>query len=222
MAQARWRAAAWRVVLAVACAPGLACDGVGSRVVGAGFYFEPVAFSSATLGEPVRPAELAVIEAVARAELAHAFSGLRIRLSDRRDARFRVAVVQEVRDARMRARMSVAGEARAIRGFGGRGSVNFSLLASGAVGCAPAGASRAAIIEAIGRGVGRSAAHEFAHQLLRTAPIHDSRDLASYEYHAAGRCQQYFGPMHWDLAGPLLRARLGAWGPAGPAAAVDE
>lgn len=186
-----------------------ACDRPPQRAVSAGFYFEPVSFASAALGEPLRPEELTVIEAVARAELARAFDGLRIAFSARRDARYRVVVVPQVRDPRLRAEMFVAGESRAVRGFGGQGAVNFSLLASGAVGCAPRGASRTAIVEAIGRGVGRTAAHEFAHQLLPGAPIHASRDVTSYEYPAAGRCQHYFGPMQWDIAGPLLRRRLG-------------
>ncbi len=120
-----------------------------------------------------------------------------------------MAVLQAVRDSRFTTEMFVAGESRAISGVGGQGAVNFSLLASAALSCAPPGADRRALLEAIGRGVGRAAAHEFAHQLLPTAPIHDSTDVESYEYGAAGRCEQYFGPVHWDLAGPLLRKRLG-------------
>jgi hypothetical protein len=73
---------------------------------------------------------------------------------------------------------------------------------------APDGADRAAIIAAIGRGIGRAAVHEFAHQLLPHAPLHASRDHASYEFHSAARPQQFFGEMHWDLAWPMLEARL--------------
>jgi len=40
------------------------------------------------------------------------------------------------------------------------------------------------------------------------APIHDSRDVRSYEFDSAARREQYFGEMHWDLARPLLVARL--------------
>jgi hypothetical protein len=104
----------------------------------------------------------------------------------------------------------VAGESRAVSGFGGAGAVNFEMLASSAVAYAPDGADRTALLAAIGRGVGRAAVHEFVHQLLPRAPIHDSSDVASYEYHSAARAEQYFGDMHWDLAWPLLQKRIGA------------
>ena len=57
-------------------------------------------------------------------------------------------------------------------------------------------------------GIGRTAAHELAHALLPQAPIHDSRDVRSYEYDSAARREQYFGEMHWAMARPLLEARL--------------
>ena len=40
---------------------------------------------------------------------------------------------------------------------------------------------RRTMIEGIGRGIGRAAIHEFAHLLLGGAPIHGTRDGASYE-----------------------------------------
>ena len=40
---------------------------------------------------------------------------------------------------------------------------------------APDDADRAAMIEALGRGIGRVAIHEFLHQLLPKKAIHDSR-----------------------------------------------
>jgi ketosteroid isomerase-like protein len=63
------------------------------------------------------------------------------------------------------------------------------------------------LIAAIGRGIGRGAAHEFAHLIGYAA--HSSRDRGSYEYHAASRPEQYFGPMHWETARPVLEKRLG-------------
>lgn len=189
----------------VAASSGAACR----RTVSAGFFFEPVSHRAAAVGGALTAADLHVIEGVARAELRQAFDGLRIVFGDARDARFRVAVVQQLTDPASTAPMFVAGESRALRGFGGSGAVNFSLLAAHALSCAPADADRQALLAAIGRGVGRAAAHEFAHLLLRTAPIHDSSDIESYEYASAGRCQQYFGPMHWAIAGPWLRARFG-------------
>ena len=64
------------------------------------------------------------------------------------------------------------------------------------------------MIAGIGRGIGR-AAHEFAHQLLGSAPIHDSKDLRSYEYGSAARVERYYGEMRWDIARPLLEQRVG-------------
>jgi hypothetical protein len=81
-------------------------------------------------------------------------------------------------------------------------------MASAATVYSPAGAGRAAIIDAIGRGIGRSAVHEFAHQLLPHAPLHASADRASYEFYSAARPQQFVGEMHWDLAWPMLESRL--------------
>jgi hypothetical protein len=102
-----------------------------------------------------------------------------------------------------------SGESRRIAGLGGQGAVNFQLLSNSAIAYAPEGANRAEIIEAIGRGVGRAAVHEFAHQLLGTFPIHDSKDRQSYEYPTADRREQYYGDMHWDIAGPLLKEKFG-------------
>jgi hypothetical protein len=51
--------------------------------------------------------------------------------------------------------------------------------------------------------------HEFAHQFLPHAPLHASGNRASYELHSAARPQQFAGDMQWDLAWPMLRARLG-------------
>jgi hypothetical protein len=176
--------------------------------VDAGLWFEEVAFDSARLGGPLTATEIAAIEAVARAELREAFRGLPISVSDRRDARYTLRVVQEVRDLRFRRPVGVAGASRGITGFGGSGSVSFDFLANGAMAWAPDGASRSDLVAAIGRGIGRTAVHEFTHQILPTAPIHASRDDESYEFQSAARRAQYFGPMRWDLAWPLLQRRL--------------
>jgi len=178
------------------------------RVVEAGFWFEEVSFRSSRLGHPLTPNDLARVQAVARAELARAFDGLRIRVTDNREARYRVRVVQAVLDPRMRRPIHVAGQSRGMAGFGGGGVVNFELLANGAVVYAPPILDRPGVVDAIGRGIGRAAVHEFTHQLLPRAPIHASRDRSSYEFYSAGRAEQYFGELRWALAGPLLHARL--------------
>ena len=196
---------AWLTV-AILAAGAAACR--TSRPVEAGFWFESVAFRSVVLGGPLTADDLKAIEGVARAELVGAYDGLPIRITDRRDATFRVRVIQNVRDRRMRGTWNVAGEAFAVPGLGGHASVSFEFLASGAVASAPPSATREEVLQAIGRGIGRTAAHELAHALLPQAPIHDSQDVRSYEYDSAARREQYFGEMHWALARPLLEARL--------------
>ena len=174
----------------------------------AGFWFESVSFDSSRLPGAVTAEEMQTIGSVARLELTQAFGGLPIRFSDEREARYRIRVVQQLRDLRLRRFVGVAGESRVISGIGGQGAVSFSYIANAAVAFAPAEADRASLIDAIGRGIGRAAVHEFTHQFLPMAPIHDSRDIRSYEYASAARREQYYGDMHWAIARPLLQQRL--------------
>jgi hypothetical protein len=198
---------ALRPALAIAVA--LCAGGCGrSPAVEAGFWFEPVTFQSKVIDGAVTAADLTAIEAVARAELMQAFHGLPIVISARQDATFRVRVVQEVRDRRLRGNWGVAGESFSMPGLGGHSSVSFLFLASGAVAYAPAGTSRREIIEAIGRGIGRTAAHELAHLLVPQRPIHDSTDVRSYEFDSAARREHFYGEMHWAMARPWLEERL--------------
>lgn len=188
-------------VLFAGCVP-------SDRSVTAGFWFEPTSYRSTLIGT-MTPDDLVTIDAVARAELQAAFEGLSIVVSDRRDARYRVVVTQDLRDDRMKREMAVAGASRAIAGLGGAGAVSLAFLAAAAEVYAPSDASRATIIDAIGRGIGRVAVHEFAHQFLPDVPLHDSRDPATFEYGAANRPEQYFGTLRWGFAGPLLRKKFG-------------
>ena len=178
------------------------------RSIDAGFWFEPVSYSSRRLGGPITADDLKVIEAVARAEISDAFRGLNVMFSDRREARYRLRVVQELRDQRMRRFAWVAGASRAMAGFGGTGAVSFSFIASGAMVYSPEDATRDELLAAIGRGIGRAAVHEFTHQFLPKAEIHATRDRQSYEYASATRPEQYAGAMRWDIAHPLLLARI--------------
>ena len=182
----------------------------GPRVVELGFWFEPVSFASPRMGEPISSGELAAIEMVARSEVVKAFQHLDLTITSNRGARYKVAVVQRLNDQRVVRTVDVAGESRAMS-FGGSGSVSFDFVASGAMVFAPESAPRSVVIEAIGRAAGRVAVHEFAHQLVPRTPIHDSRDPGSYEFGSTSR-EQYFGDMHWDLAGPALDARIGRRG----------
>ena len=74
---------------------------------------------------------------------------------------------------------------------------------------APAGADRAAIIDGLGKGIGRTAAHEFAHQILPHVNIHASKDTDSYEYSSSDRASQYYGTLHWDFARPQPEVVIG-------------
>jgi hypothetical protein len=125
----------------------------------------------------------------------------------------RVRVVQDLpRDplSPFRKFFGAAGESRAAWPLGGRGGVSFTVLAGNAISYASPQETRSGIVAAIGRGVGRAAAHEFAHQFLPTSDIHASRDVRSYEYATAWRAEQYYGALHWHNAWPLLVRRFGA------------
>ncbi len=179
------------------------------RVAEAGFWFDRVTFDLPLddverIGGPVRPEEQLQIESIARAELATAYAGLRIRFTSQPPATFRVSVVQDI-PARA---LPVAGASRRLPLGGGIGEVSFRTLGSQAVGNAPRDASRAHIIAAIGKGIGRTAAHEFAHQLLDHVNLHDTKDPDSYENGISNRPSQFYGTLHWAFARPLLAKTL--------------
>ena len=178
-----------------------------------GFWFEPVTYGSTRFGAEVTAEELKTIETVARAEVRRAFSGLRVTLSDKSDARYRVRVIQHLADPRFRSDVAVAGASRVISRFGGDGAVNFSMLAAYAASYAPAAADRTTILTAIGRGIARAAVHEFAHQLLGDAAIDRTADKQTYEYGSAARREQYYGELRWGGAWPALHKRLGGGPP---------
>ena len=195
-------------LLVAAAAVGCAGGVLDCRVVDAGFWFEPVTYQSAKLGGAVTSNDIATIAAVARAELTDAFAGLSIRFSSRRDAKYRVRVVPQLHDMRVRWEIQVPAESRSAARFGGQGAVNFLWHASAAVAYAPADAERTSVIDAIGRGIGRAAVHEFAHLLLPRASVDDASDVNSYEYRSAARREQYFGDLRWSRVRPLLLERL--------------
>lgn len=207
-----WRGAAAAIAAgAVACSICISATvACARRSIELGFWIEPVSYASPRLGDPISGAELATINAIAGAEIAAAFERFDVVLSGNRQARYQVRVVQRLLDQRFRSReVSIAGESRGAAGWGGSGAVSFDFLAGGAMVYAPDDMGRADLIAAIGRGIGRSAVHEFAHQLLPSTSIHDSRDRASYEFYSAARIEQYFGDMRWDISKPFLEDRLG-------------
>jgi len=145
--------------------------------------------------------ELATLESVARTEVETAFAMTCVRITDSLDSRYRVRVKAGTIGL-------VAGQSRSLPGLRGNGEVSFASIAAGAVAFAPAGADRAELVNAIGRGVGRTAAHELAHQLLGSMDIHDKKDRLSYEYPDL-RPEHFYQPLHWTIAGPPLKARYG-------------
>ena len=201
--------------IVVLAAAGLLTLALGSRqtTLNPAFWFDPVAFDRSEpmadrLGGPITDLEMQTIERIAREEITRAFAGLRFAFSDSRNATYRVRVVQRLRNPMYPRGPASSGESRRIAGIGGQGAVNFQLLSNSAIVYAPAGADREAMIAAIGRGVGRAAVHEFAHLFLGGFPIHDSRDVQSYEYASADRREQFYGDMHWDIAGPVLQQKF--------------
>jgi hypothetical protein len=200
------RRAPLRLATASLC---IALASCGPRPVELGFWLEPVSFSSPRIGGALSADDLQTIDAIARSEITHAFARFDVAVTSNRNARYRVTVLPELKDMRLLRRSGTyAGESRAVAGFGGSGSVNFEYVANGAMVFAPDDADRAAVIEALGRGIGRVAIHEFVHELLPKSPIHDSRDRNSYEGNSPAVIEGYFGDLHWDIAGPWLDARL--------------
>ena len=140
-------------------------------------------------------------------ELQRAFAGLRLQVTSESRAHYRVRVTQRFGERRTRP-FGVA-ESRVFGALGGDGAVSFSALATMAVDLAPAGTGRMALIEAIGRGIGRVAAHELAHQILPDRNFHASTDEMSYDFADVNRRSHFYGSIRWDLAGPWLRTALG-------------
>lgn len=190
----------------VACLFGYGC---AAKPVELGFWIGPQSYQSPRIGDPITDAEYATIDRIARAEIQKAFEAFEITLTANRNARFKVAVLKTLTDERrLRRPATYAGESRAVAGFGGSGAVNFEYVANGATIFSPEHASRATVIDAIGRGIGRVAIHEFTHQLLPKRPIHDSKDVHSYEGNSPAIVEGYFGDLHWDIARPWLDERL--------------
>ena len=203
------------MIVAIAAVAAVLQSQSARHVVRAGFWFDDVTFdlplSPEDLGGPITEPEQKTIESIARAELSRAYSGLRITFVDTPDVdvRYSIRVIQRGLLRTGLHTFSVA-ESHSMGVFGGLGEIDFEVLSSYAVGNAPPGTDRTMMIDRIGRGLGRTAAHEFAHLLLSGVSIHASQDIASYEYAKADRVAQFSGPIHWDFARPFLLKRLGA------------
>jgi hypothetical protein len=188
--------------------------------IDAGFWWDDGPFllsidDAAKIGGPLGVAELARVRAISRAEVERAYATLRIAVTDHPDAFWRVAVVgTPITGNRNYSKypFSAAGESRIFGPLGGSGSVAFMILAHNAIEYAPAGASRAQIVDGIGRGIGRAAVHEIAHQALgmdNLTHIDNRTDDTSYEYANADRRSQYYGDLRWTTALPVLDEKFG-------------
>lgn len=173
-----------------------------------GFWIEADSYQSPRIGDALTSDEFATIERDARTEIAKAFANYDVTISDDRNARYKVAVLPKLKDERLIRGGTYAGESRAIAGFGGSGAVNFEYVANGAMVFAPPRAVRSEIIASIGRAVGRVAIHELLHQLFPKLPLHDSKDLSSFEGNSPALREGYYGDLHWGIAQPWLEEKV--------------
>jgi hypothetical protein len=177
---------------------------VAFRFDAAGCALPPAA--ERALGGPLTSSELAAIQRVARRELVDAYLGTRLVVTSGPGAFWHVDVLQTIRG---RKALADGGHSIALGPLGGIGELNFALLSLSAIRLAPAGSSRAAIVDGIGRGIGRAAVHELAHQIVAAAAMDNTTDPDSYEYASFSRASQYYGTLHWGGAWPKLRDKIG-------------
>jgi hypothetical protein len=180
----------------------------------AGFWFADDALTlpdavAGPLGGPLTDRERASLQQIARAEIDRAFAGLPLSITEGRDAFWRVAVLRSLPSRGNRA-LPHAGESLAMGFMGGTGAVDFDFVAFTALHVAHDPTARPVIVEAMGRGIGRVAVHEFMHQILGASIGHDDSDANSYEFGNPERRSQYYGELHWTTALPLLRLKLGS------------
>ena len=209
---------AWRTGIAAAAVVATLCATLACRTPrtasDVGFWYDefPFTFSeavTAALGGPLSTSEVDTIKRISRDELTRAFSGLEVTFTDSRQAFWTIHVRQSLQ-RRPGQKLPNAGETLAMGPLGGRSGVDFTEVVMAAIAHAPPGALRQALIDGIGRGIGRVAAHELAHAILGTGGSMDNRkDEHSYEYFTHNRPSQYYGELHWAGAWPMLVERVG-------------
>jgi hypothetical protein len=207
-------------VLAVAVTATAIAWRASNATIDAGFWWDEGPFllsadDAEKIGGALTADELMRVERISRDEIVRAYTDLRINVTENHGAFWRVAVVgAPIATTRNRITppFSAAGESRVFGPLGGTGSVAFMILAHNAIQYAPGGATRAQVIEGIGRGIGRSAVHELAHQALglnNISSIDNRTDEHSYEYGNADRPSHYYGDVRWTTAWPVLEAKFG-------------
>lgn len=198
------------VVIAATCGTACHLAASDSRLIAAGFWFDGVTPASVTvvsdrLSAPLTSADLLAIESAARRELQIAFAHTRLQFTVSPNPAFRVRVVPQPEYGRP---YPAAGQSRAFGGIRGNGTVHFNIVALSAIAYADGSSDRDALVHAIGRGVGRTAAHEFAHQILGPAGMDGTADRFSYE-HGDLRAEHFYARLHWGPAAARLQQRIG-------------
>jgi hypothetical protein len=188
-------------------------SGCAWREASVGFLFNTDACIVRTgalqpFGDVLSEQERQTIEQLARRELVTAFAPFRVAITGNPSAFWRIAVVRSLPNRASQA-LPRAGESIALGPLGGGGTVACDIIVRKAMQFAPDGATRVQLIEAVGRGVGRTAVHELVHQMLGAAGTHNDADPDSYEHGSSDRASQFYGTLHWTTALPLLRDKLG-------------
>ena len=198
------------LVFAAHCATACQRADADGRRIPVGFWFEGLTPGSVDvvndrLSAPLTDDDLRTIESVARHELDIAFKNTRLQFTGSGAYVYQVTVVPQLAH---RLRIPAAGESRSFGGIRGAGTVNFNIVALGALAYATATSDRETIVHAIGRGVGRTAVHEFAHQILGPAAMDGTADPLAYE-HGDLRAEHFFSQLHWGPAASRLQQRIG-------------
>lgn len=198
------------MVFAAYCATACQAADADSRRIPARFWFEgltpaSVAVVSDRLSAPLTQDDLRTIESLARRELDIAFENTRLHFTGSGPSVYQVSVVPQPANGR---RFPAAGESLSFGGTRGAGSVNFNTVALSAVAYATETSDHETIVHAIGRGVGRTAVHEFAHQILGPAAMDGTADPLTYE-HGDLRAEHFFSQLHWGPAAARLQQRIG-------------
>lgn len=210
----------WRIGIAGAVIVAILCVALAwriSRTVSVvGFWFEEFPFvgegATAVLGGPLTTPEIDTVKRTARDELTRAYAGLKLKFYDSPQAFWTVRVRGSFQPKRGQ-KLPIAGETFLMGPLGGRSAVNFSEVVMAAIAHAPPATTRQILVEGIGRGIGRTAAHELAHAILGMSGAMDNRtDALSYEYFTHNRPSHYYGELHWSQAWPVLVERVGTEG----------
>jgi hypothetical protein len=208
----------WRIGFAATALVAVLCAAVAWRASHSvhlvGFWFEDFPFTlsegaTTALGGPLSTSETEAIKRTASSELTRAFAGLNLTFTDTPGA-FWTVRVRHAFEPRRGQKLPTAGETFLMGPLGGRSAVNFTEVAMAAIAHAPADATRLMLVDGIGRGIGRTAAHELAHAILGVyGPMDNQTDASSYEYFTHNRPSQFYGELHWSGAWPVLVERVG-------------